>query len=139
MDTNTSAHVIVLFRCMQTIAALVTLYDHACTIDVESKPWNSSKIFFVISRYTGDSILIGMLHFLQDRLRVHFCILYNSMGDLLSIIPMSSRLILWDNIIYYSVTCTWYLAAGLLRIVKPAYEKDLSSRRDVWSSDIRVS
>ncbi|KAF8980138.1 hypothetical protein BDQ17DRAFT_1439094 [Cyathus striatus] len=51
-DAVTSAQTVRLLRSTQLIAALITLYDHACTLDAEvkyiwNKSWNSSKILFI--------------------------------------------------------------------------------------------
>ncbi|KAF8989785.1 hypothetical protein BDQ17DRAFT_419858 [Cyathus striatus] len=48
-----------ILRYTQSISAIITLYDHLCTIDSEvqyiwSKPWMSSKILYIATRYAGD-------------------------------------------------------------------------------------
>ncbi|KAF9000463.1 hypothetical protein BDQ17DRAFT_674543 [Cyathus striatus] len=58
-----SSHAVRLLRIMQLTSTLIALYDHVCTIDIEveyiwSKPWASSKILFLLTRYIGDLLLI---------------------------------------------------------------------------------
>ncbi|KAF9000437.1 hypothetical protein BDQ17DRAFT_673751 [Cyathus striatus] len=64
MDAATGVQMVRILRCTQLVATLITLYDHACSIDAEvkyiwsSKSWNSSKILFVATRYIGDIFVI---------------------------------------------------------------------------------
>ncbi|KAF8991900.1 hypothetical protein BDQ17DRAFT_1332643 [Cyathus striatus] len=96
--TDTSVQLTRLLRYTQLIAALVTIYDHLCTVDYESKPWTSSKISFVLTRYIGDLFVIlqKLLTYYVENLVFFFpSVIEDSCLDAQRILPWVTLLLLY--------------------------------------------